>query len=165
MITLSGPPTDDSIVEIDPQDKQRDKPFYLAKSWIRWFLDVLLPALQNAPQVKATKDYPSTTSGSIVATSIGVLTAGTYRVSYYLRVTSPDGVSSSVAVTIGWTESGQTLSVPGPALTGDALTSVQSGTGLVILDPSSPITVSVTYASNTPNKMKYRLRLIAEQVG
>lgn len=160
MSILSGPPTNDSVIQLDDQDPQRQSPFYMAQAWIRWILDVLIPALQLAVQTKATKTYTGQ-HATITAASLGVLTSGTYLVSYYARITSPDGVSSSLTVTIGWTESGQALSVSGSAMVGDSLTTVQTGTTLVILDPSSTITIGAVYASNTPNKMLFRLKVVA----
>lgn len=92
------------------------------------------------------------------------LAAGIYRVGWTAHITTPDGVSSSLTVTIGWTQGGQALTISGAAITGDAATSVQSGVIQVVNDASSPITLATTYASNTPGKMLYELKVTLEFV-
>lgn len=105
-------------------------------------------------------------NASIGATPLGsaALGAGLYRVSWYARITTPDGVSSSLTVTVGWTEGGVSLSLSGTAITGDAVTSVQSGIALLNIDNGSPITYATTYVSNTPGQMEYELVLTLERV-
>lgn len=165
-LTLSGPPIDDSLIQLNEQEAARRDPFYMALAWIRWLLDVLVPAIQAAPQIKRTVSLV-TQSAAIGATAIplGALAAGTYRIGYYARVTSPDGVSSSLTVTLGWTESAQPLTLSGAAMTGDSLTTVQTGLAVVIIDAASALTYATVYASNTPAKMQYRLTLVVEQIG
>jgi hypothetical protein len=90
------------------------------------------------------------------------LAAGLYRLSYYVRKTAADGVSSSLTVTVSWVESGVTLTDSAAAIATDATTAQQSGTKLVWADAATDLTVAVAYSSNTPGNMKYRLDACAE---
>jgi hypothetical protein len=104
-------------------------------------------------------------SASIGTTTIptGALGGGLYRVSWYARITTPGSVSSSLTITIGWTE-GVTLSASGAAMTGNTTGTVQSGSMLIRIDGSSPITYSTVYASAGATAMQYRLDVVLEQV-
>lgn len=101
-------------------------------------------------------------SAAITTTNIPLpaLSAGDYSVAYYARVTTVDGVSSSLTVTLGWTESAVSLTVSGAAMTTDTVTTVQSGVAMIRSDGGTPITYAAAYASNTPAKMKYRLDVV-----
>ncbi len=165
MAILAGPPLQDSVIELDPTDPKRRDPFYMAKTWLLWLMDSLVKAVQAAPQILTTVALAAQ-SATIGATAIplGSLTAGVYRVSYYARITTPDGMASSLTVNLSWVESGVALSVSGAAITGDATSSVQSGSALVIGDAAAAISYGTTYSSNTPAKMKYRLTVVVERV-
>ena len=67
-------------------------------------------------------------------------------------------------VTIGYVESGLALSVTSTPVTGNALTSVQTGTALLLVDQATAVTYATTYVSNTPGTMKYRFAAVVEQV-
>lgn len=181
-MSLSGPPQGDSLIEQDlpPVDEQATlaarvktiedrirQPYYMAKTWLLWMMDTLLASVQASPQILKTVALPAGQHASIGATPIplGSVAAGIYRVSYYARITSPDGVASSLTVALGWTESTIAQSISGAAMTGDSVTTVQTGSALIVVDASSAITYATTYTSNTPAKMQYRLTVTAEKVG
>lgn len=107
-------------------------------------------------------------SGTIPTTSfpLSTLPGGQYRVSWFMQVITPDGGGSTATVTIGFTASGQALSVPGAAMNGDTVLTFQTPTtGVLDVDAGAPITWSVAYNSiGTPNKMKYRLVLVLEKL-
>jgi hypothetical protein len=164
MSTLPGPPIRDSIVELDENNALRRDPYYLAKAWLNWVQQGVIEILQQAPLVKAVVALTNQ-HASIGATPLALgtkLAAGLYRVAYVARVTTVDGVSSSLTVTLGWTSGGQALTLVGAAMTGDALTTVQTGSATVEVDANSSITYATTYASNTPDKMRYSLTVAAE---
>ena len=92
------------------------------------------------------------------------ISEGLYRVSWYVRKTTADGVSSSLTVTLGWTHRAVALTEAGAALATDAVTAQQSGSKLIRADASSDITFAVAYASNTPGQMVYEINVICEQV-
>lgn len=122
---------------------------------------VLVDGFAQAPTADTLEKTAQT--DALSATAVYTTTApGWYRISYIARVTVPDGVSSSLTVTVGWTESAQALTLSGTAITGDAVTSVQSGTLFVYADAACDLTIATAYASNTANKMTYSLRATAE---
>lgn len=89
---------------------------------------------------------------------------GIFRFGYYLRKTFADGVSSSVAVTFTWTDGGVVLSETLAALTLDTTLAQQSGVKIVRADALTTLSVSASYASNTPARMGYDLIVFAEAV-
>lgn len=90
--------------------------------------------------------------------------AGWYRVSFYMRKTVIDGVSSSLTATMSWTETGVPLTETGAALATDAVSAQQTGEKTVWADGATDITIAIAYASNTPNRMTYRLDASVEQL-
>lgn len=108
----------------------------------------------------------ATTVAASVTTQVAytTLAAGWYRLSYYLRKTVADGVSSSLTLTWGWTDHGASLSEAQSALTTDTTAAQQSGTKLLYADGSSGLTFAISYASNTPAKMTYDYGVVVEQM-
>jgi hypothetical protein len=94
----------------------------------------------------------------------GALGAGLYRVSWYARITRAATTSSSLTVTIGWTESAVSLALSGAALTGNTITTVQSGSALLQIDQASPVTYSTAYASVGGTSMLYTLTVVLERI-
>lgn len=90
--------------------------------------------------------------------------AGLYRISYYLRKTTADGVSSALTFTFGWTETGFAQTEAQAALTTDAVTAEQSGSKVVWADANTDLTAAIAYASNTPGQMVYRADVAVESL-
>lgn len=159
MSIFSSAPTKDSLIEQSETDPARRDPFYIAKGWKAW-LDALVALVQSTLQflklVTLTNQH-----ASIGATSVplGGVTSGLYQVSWYARITTVDPVSSSLTVTILWTEGGTALSVIGTAMTANLTTTVQSGVVDVQLDANAAISYATAYVSNTPGTMRYSLRV------
>lgn len=130
----------------------------------RW--NALTDRIEQAPYSVASPMTLTGQNASIGATPLAqaALPAGLYRVSWYVRVTKVAVTSSSVTVTIRWTEGSQSLSLSGAALTGNLVTSVQSGMVFLLIDDGSPITYATTYASNGAGEMEYELVLNLERV-
>lgn len=140
------------------------RPERISKNWYNW-LDTLRGRVDDSPQAVETVTLPVTSHAAISATPILVtLTAGLYRVSWYLRITTAAGTSSSVTVTIGWTETAVPLTFSGPAVTGNTTSTVQSQTFLLRSDGAAPITYAVAYASNPAGIATYRLDVVVESV-
>jgi hypothetical protein len=102
---------------------------------------------------------------TIGATAFPLLTVvgGLYRVTYYTRVTRAATVSSSLTVTVNFTDAlAQTWN--GAAMTGNTLTTWQTGTIMVYTDQGSPFTYATTYASVGATSMLYSLRMTVEQL-
>ncbi len=163
--TIAAPPVNDSLIELDPLVPSRRDPFFIAKSWLLYLQDALAARVQQAPAI-LTSVALTNQSASIGATPIPLrsVSAGLYRVSYYLRITTAAAVSSSATVTLTWTESGVALTLSGAALTTNTTASVQTGTFLIQSDANAPISYAVTYASNVANTMAFRLSITCEAV-
>lgn len=128
---------------------------------LRW--QSLIDNFQTTPDV-ATQSWTGQVAALATTTLYTTKTAGYYRVSYYLDKTVADGVSSSLQVTVGWTEGGSARTSVFGALTTDSIGANQSGSVMVPCDGASALTIAVAYASNTPNKMTYRADAITEQM-
>src|ERR1700689_1246032 len=120
---------------------------------LRW--QELIAAFNTTPTV-ANTGLIANQNAAIVTTNVFTTeTSGAYRLSYYVRKTAADGVSSSLQFTYGWTDNGAGLSESAAAVTIDATTAEQSGSKLVYADADSEITYAVAYVSNTPGAMVY----------
>lgn len=128
---------------------------------LRW--QSLIDGFQQSNNVANT---PVTAQTAAITTTNAYVTlaAGLYRVSYYMRKTAADGVSSSLAFTLGWTDNGVPVTYTNPALTLDSVVAVQSGSSVVYADANAAITFAVAYASNTPGKMTYNLYIVIESL-
>jgi hypothetical protein len=164
--TLASPPSQDSLVELDETRRDRREPWYISRPWLLWLQDVIVPRVQTAPELR-TAVVLTAQNASIGATPIPLasVNAGRYRISFYARVTTVDAVSSSLTITLGWSESGVALTQSGAAMTGNAITTTQSGSIVVQSDANAPLTYSTLYASNTPGAMQYRLSIVCESLG
>lgn len=103
---------------------------------------------------------------SIAATDLsgGTLPTGTYRVSWYARITRAATTSSSLTVRINWVDGGVSCNSSGAAVTGNTTATTQ-GTSIVIRhDTGSALTYQTTYASVGGTSMQYRLTLVLEQL-
>ena len=163
MGTVANPPIYTSLIQLDPATGKPLPGWLLSKDYTIWFQQSLIPPIQSSATIL------SPVSLTAQAASIGVtpiplpsLASGTYRLTYYLRVTAIDAVSSSVQVTFGWTESTVTLSHNFAAVTGNTINTNDSQTYTVEIDQATALTYSTTYASNTPGAMKYRLIVVPE---
>jgi len=105
-------------------------------------------------------------AAAIPATDIsgGALNAGLYRLSYYARITQAAGVSSSLTITLSFTDGGIPQSFTFAAMTGNTTTTIQSETKVIEADANTPIRYAVAYASAGAPVMKYRLSVSLEQV-
>lgn len=170
MAAVAPPPSQDSLIQTDPNIPTRKNPFYVSVEWLRWILDSLLVRLGLTTEVLLSPDDEGGTltdqHASIAATPfpVGPLAAGTYRVTYYARKTTIDGVASQLTITIGFTEGGIPLVLSGAIMAVDSVTSPQSGTIEIPIDDNTSITYATTYVSTTPNQMRYKLRLSLEAI-
>jgi hypothetical protein len=114
------------------------------------------PSVQQARRVAQTAALATTAVWTTTA-------AGMHRVSWYLRKTRADGVSSSATVTIGFVDlDGVALSYPGPALTLDSVGAWQGVIVPIRCGTPTDITAAVAYASATPGAMRYDLEVRVE---
>ncbi len=94
-------------------------------------------------------------------------TAGRYRVSGYIIVTTVDGVSSTLpSIIITWNDAdngqAQTFTLT-PTDTGNTLTTVDFNTAFISAGSSAPISFSTSgYASGTPATMQFSIYITLE---
>jgi hypothetical protein len=158
-------PLQDPIARQAREGQENDKlAGYLTDPWVEW-LNLL------SSQVGASAFISNTVSLTAQGASIaptdysgGGLSAGLYRLTYYTRITRAATTSSSLTVTLGWTESTVSLTISGSAITGNTVTTGQSGTIMVRIDAASPVTYSTTYASVGGVSMQYRTDFVLEQL-
>ena len=129
----------------------------LALTWIQWFTGVytaLRAAVRNVGSVSL-----ETQAASIGATAIETpaLTQGLYQVSYAARVTRAATTSSSLTVTIAWTDGGVACTSSGAAMTGNTTATQQSGFLLIQVDDATTVRYSTTYANVGAQTMQYQL--------
>jgi hypothetical protein len=121
----------------------------------------------GVPSEFATVDLTAQSASISSATLYAVPAsgAGVYRISYYMKVTQAATTSSSVTLTLGWTDRDDStvasVVVPTPANATDS-TSIVSGTLVVDAALSTNLTYLTTYASTGATAMQYKLRLKVE---
>jgi len=132
-------------------------------TYFRGFRDAIDVATQRpAPSVSLTGQ---TAAISTTAIPSGSLSAGLYRVGAVTRVTTPDGVSSSVTVTISWTRNAVAVSQALSANASDATGVVVSeAVALIHIDGATPVSYAAAYVSNTAAKMTYELDVSLERI-
>lgn len=128
---------------------------------LRW--QELIDAFGDVP-VAGSVQRTGQTAALVTTAVYTTVAAGFYRISYYMRKTVADGVSSSLTATVGWTETGVPLSESAAPLTTDTTAAQQSGTKVVWADAGTDITIAFAYASNTPAKMTWRANVAVESL-
>jgi hypothetical protein len=136
----------------------------MSTTWAQWFAKAP-DSFGSIPNILNTVAL-SNQNAAISATNFAgfVLPEGTYRASYYARITTVAGVSSSLTVTLAWTDGTVAQSFSGAAITGNTTTSYQSGSVVFRSDASAVVNYSTAYASNAASVMKYSLDLILERL-
>lgn len=132
--------------------------------WIRWLRE-LVAAVDASAKNLGTAALTAQ-AGSIAATPVATqrLNAGTYRVSWYARITQAATVSSSLTVSIRWTDGGILNTLSGVPITGNTTATNQSGEALVNIDDGTTIDYAATYASVGATPMQYALTVVIEKV-
>jgi hypothetical protein len=140
----------------DPQEGMVTQP------WIDFFTDQEQLTGQ-APSRVASANL-TTQSASIGATDLtgGSISAGLYRITYYMEITQAAGVSSSITVSFDWSSGGVAKTFPGTAETGNTTTTYQSGIFMIRSDNLSPVRYSTTYVSVGAPVMEYSLDVLLE---
>ena len=127
-----GPPAPAGEPLVELGDEGRPIPGWrINPRWLR-YMNGLRDRGDAAPfRYEAVAVTGQTAAIGVTAIPTETLTAGLYRVTALTRVTTVDGTSSSVQVTITWTRSGTTVTEDMPANTSDVTSSGVSGTVLV----------------------------------
>lgn len=131
--------------------------FLLTTAWVSW-----LTALWRYVSVGTFQRTAH--NAAVTATALDVLdgAAALVRVSWVLRIVQAATSSSAATVTIGWTDGGQAMTSSGAAVTGNTVSTGQSGEMLVRRDANTDVTVAVSYASSGATPMLYDLDVITE---
>lgn len=112
----------------------------------------------------ATFTLTGQVAGSVGTVAATVTSGGLYQLSYMMRRTIADGISSQFRLTWNWTHLGVPVSKAMENNTTDTTGSVSSEVIEIYADANTNITFDRTYASNTPAKMTYALYGSVKQV-
>jgi hypothetical protein len=112
----------------------------------------------------ASSDAPNPTAAIPTTAVYTTRSGGRYRVSYRMRKTVADGVSSSLTFTLGWVEGGLAQTKVFAALALDTVFAEQDGVIPLRVDGGTDITFAIAYASNTPNLMAFNYDVTVEQL-
>jgi len=138
----------------------------ITDAWVRFFSSLTQTIAVNPQTTRTVQLSGQKTSLAATAIPSSLLSLGLYQVAYYAAVSQAASVSSSLTVTIQWTDRGQTMSSVGPAITGNTLTTFQSGDlALIHCDGATTVTYATTYASVGATPMLYYLGVALIQVG
>lgn len=139
-------PVQDPVAK-SPRYKDDEMAGYMTDSWTA-YMSQLVTTLQNTPVRIYEKGFLDQT-GAIAVTSIapGGVTAGVYRITYYTRLTTAAGTSSSLQVAFDWSDHAHTLAWTSPALTSNNVSVPMMGVLPIYSDSLSPITMAVTFSS------------------
>jgi hypothetical protein len=148
-----------------PVGSRQSDVYLITRVWSNFIQQQIVNRLTAAPQIVQTVET-SGLNDNVAPTviNVGTVTAGLYRLSYYLRITTPAGVANSVTVNFIFQDDAVTCTMSGIAVTGLTPASVGTGTFLIRSDQAAPISYSVTYASNPANACVYKLDVLAELV-
>jgi hypothetical protein len=151
MPNLSPPPLTTPAVELSAQ------PGIVVGAFTKTVANWLQELANRSQQAASSRSALSLTAqNAALPTTIVIAQAnGLYRVSYRLRVRTPGSVSSSIGLTVLSTEGGVACTQSSAAYAGNATNAPLSGSFLVHCDPSSPLSVSTTYASNVAGTLQY----------
>jgi hypothetical protein len=132
--------------------------------WVRW-LQSLKAAVDSAAQQTGVALGLTTQSASLPATTVlDVVSSGLYRVNYYTRITQAATTSSSVTVTIRWTDGGVACLFTNAAITGNTTGSNQQSDRLLHADQGTVVTIETAYASVGATPMQYRIDARVERM-
>lgn len=135
----------------------------ITNAWFDWLLNLI-----NLIGVAATRAATIALAGqsaSIAATPIVAgKPGGRFRVTVYARIDQAASVSSSLTVTIGFTDGGNLCAFATAPLVNGGPTSAVSQSWMFDNDPAVAMTYATTYASAGATPMKYRLRIVLESM-
>jgi hypothetical protein len=148
-----------------------DKQGFMTAPWQVHFRDADkgledVPVREQTIQVPPAGTPPLNASIPVTSIATAPLASGLYQVTAAVRVTRPATVSSSVLVSLFWVDGGVSCTLTlVPAVTGNATTAVGTGTALLHIDASTPISYATTYVSSAAGEMQYAVNLVLESVG
>jgi hypothetical protein len=156
-------PLRDPLVELkkDPKGRLIGE---VSWSWLNYFLKQNTRITESPHRLRRVS---LTVQAAAIATTpvpLAALGAGLYRITIYARITQPATVSSSLTVTVGWTDGGVSVVASGAAIIGNTTATQQSFSQLVKLDQATPLTYATAYASVGGTPMQYALEVVIEEL-
>ena len=175
MAKLSPIPAASSMMarEIDPTSGGDLQTGLVSSTWFEYFLQMQDRVQTGSYAVGGLFDTLTDQSAAIAATSLTIstptglttkLSKGLYRVSTYARITQAASTSSSLTVTLGWTDGTVACTSSGSALTGNTTATTGSLDLMIRSDADASVTYETAYSSSGATAMQYRLDLVMEQV-
>lgn len=163
------PPDRDNVIEVDRDGKPlldaNGKPrWIMGRIWIN-YIRTLISLLNVAPGVVA-QAFAYTQSAAVPSTPIPgpALTAGFYRVSYFLRCVQAAGVSSAFQVTFSFLQGAVPLTKVGTNVNGNTTASFDQGTFFFKIDSPGPLSYAVSYASVGAPVAQFNVDVIVEAI-
>jgi hypothetical protein len=154
-----------STMVYPPKGQPQNQEYLITRVWSNFIQQQIVNRLTSSPQIVQTVPRTGLNDNVTPQTiNIGTVTAGLYRISYYVRITTPAGVSNSITVNIGFIDGGVTCTMSGTPVTALSTAAVGTGVFMIRSDQAAPISYSVTYASNPANACIYKLDVLAELV-
>lgn len=148
----------------DPTRKD-DQEGLATDPWIKW-LQFSQDTLQSTPRI-FTNVTSLAQSASISTTPFpnAQISGGLYRLSYSAQITQAATTSSSLEINFLWTsQDGTSQIVTSAAMTGNTVTTVQSGSIVINSDVNTPVSYSTSYASVGGVSMQYTVSFIIENL-
>ena len=150
VLTNVPPPVDDPIAQPKrPQFEGRPDPQEgkITRQWLDYLISLGTAIVQSVSRIAEASITDEDATISPVDVTTGLIAAGKYEFTYYASITREAGTSSSLEVTLDWTDRGNAKSYTGPAIVDGAVTDSQFGGGLIRVDGASPVRYSTVYAS------------------
>lgn len=138
------------------------KTLFLRQEWVRWLQSIKDAIDAAAQKIGAVSLTAQGAAIALTAISTPTLTAGLYRVDTYARITRAATVSSSLTVTVRWTDGGVAQSFTNTAITGNTTGTSQQRVFMVRADEGTTITYETAYASSGATSMQYGLDIRLE---
>jgi len=161
VLNYAAAPVRDAVSEPNPDTKKQ----MLTRPWVDWFAALGMRIDEQTRKLDVIEMYNLSGGFGVTPIPLSVADQGIFRITYYTRIMQQAATSSSVQVTIGWTDGAITCFQAFPPMTGNTQGTTQSNTIMVRNDQASPLTYQVTYASNAAGQMRYSLVIMVEQVG
>lgn len=136
---------------------------WLMEPWRKWFLD-LWTRVNAQPASLAHVSLTAQAAAITTTTALTVPATALYRLSYRARVTQAATSSSSLTVTLGWSDNGVACTSVGAAMTGNTTATVQSGSVLARALVGSTVTYAAAYASVGATPMQFSLEIVTEEI-
>ena len=134
----------------------------VSQPWQIWFRNLFTTTQAQPTNLATVTQGSQSASVSTTPFQTGSLSGGLYRVNVFAHITTPGSISSSLIITISFTNDGLACSISTPALTTNTSTSVVSQSIPIEIDAGTPVSWSTTYASNSSGSMLYTVAVMLE---